>query len=55
LPQKKSGKWIPFAASPSLGCLETTAILHSPQQTYCRSLVTSCCTLLACASAAIPV
>ncbi len=54
---------------PSLGCLEGSATLRKlysfhksignvpgPQSLpYCNSLVTSCCTVLACASAAMPV
>lgn len=37
---------------PSLGCLEVIAMVLN---LYCKSLVTSCCTLLACASAEMPV
>jgi len=46
---------------PSLGFLEGVAVVRFLENSftskldYCNSLVTSCCTLLACASAAMPV
>jgi hypothetical protein len=49
---KKMGGKVALAAALSLGCLEGAAIVRKP---YCKSLVTSCCTLLACANAAMPV
>ena len=53
-PQKKGRQSSRPAAALSLGCLEGTAVLRN-LSAYCRSLVTSCCTWLACASAAMPV
>ena len=53
--KENGGKSKAPAAYPSLGCLKFTLLPHLLHETYCNSLVTSCCTLLACASAAIPV
>jgi hypothetical protein len=53
--KENGGKSNALAADLSLGCLQLTLPLRPPQEPYCNSLVTSCCTLLACASAAIPV
>ena len=58
---KKWAAKVALCRRPSLGCLEVDAILRlllnllTARADYCSSLVTSCCTLLACASAAMPV
>ncbi len=53
LTKKKGRQSFRPAAALSLGCLEGTAVLLN--RLYCKSLVTSCCTWLACANAAMPV
>jgi len=52
IPAKKWAAKVAPCRRPSLGCLEGVAVLLN---LYCKSLVTSCCTLLACANAAMPV
>jgi hypothetical protein len=53
--KENGGKNKALAADPSLGYPKLTLLLRLQHEAYCNSLVTSCCTLLACASAAIPV